>query len=385
MALITGSSTIDWSGVSLGSIDVQQDFDEFASRFNQAALDISNHQFFLNSPKTSTFLSVTLWSGAIVTVTGSGLDLTNPVVSTFEYSNPSTGDVVSLTGTLDFVGNEVVNSLTIGFPGVQQTIIGNIVIDPLSGDASGSISQLQETLGSTEVTLTGSLVLSGNFDISGTVTQISVLSGTNTIVMSGLSLPYSALDSVTTANDLFSVAGNQMSGDDTIDYTNNSGAGMMFYGGAGNDTITISGPNGDTLNGGDGNDTLNGGDGNDTLIGNAGNDTLNGGADDDAMDGGAGNDTYVVNSLGDSVTETLAGAAGGTDLVQSAVDFTLGANVENLTLTGVAHLNGTGNAQANVLTGNSGDNVLDGGWRRYSGGWPRRRYLHGRQRGRCRH
>ena len=107
---------------------------------------------------------------------------------------------------------------------------------------------------------------------------------------------------------------------------------------------------------------LNGGDGNDTLTGNAGNDTLNGGVGADAMDGGAGNDTYVVNSRGDSVTETLAGAAGGTDLVQSAAAiFVLGNNVENLTLTEAGNINGAGNALNNILTGNSGDNVLSGG------------------------
>ena len=75
------------------------------------------------------------------------------------------------------------------------------------------------------------------------------------------------------------------------------------------------------------------------------------------MAGGTGNDTYVVDNVGDVVTEALNE---GTDLVQSSVSFTLGANVENLTLTGSANINGTGNALANVLTGNSGANTLTG-------------------------
>ena len=51
----------------------------------------------------------------------------------------------------------------------------------------------------------------------------------------------------------------------------------------------------------------------------------------------------------------------GTDTVQSSVTYTLGANVENLTLTGHAAINGTGNALDNVLTGNSAGNDSNGG------------------------
>ena len=96
---------------------------------------------------------------------------------------------------------------------------------------------------------------------------------------------------------------------------------------------------------------------NNTLTGNAGANVLNGGAGVDLLSGGAGNDTYVVDVPGDTVVEL---AAQGTDLVQSAISWTLGEHLENLLLTGTAAVNATGNALNNVLTGNSAANVLDG-------------------------
>ena len=112
------------------------------------------------------------------------------------------------------------------------------------------------------------------------------------------------------------------------------------------------------MTGDSGNDTLSGLAGNDTLLGNAGNDQLNGGAGADIMKGGLGDDTYMVDVAGDVITEN---ANQGTDLVQSSITYTLGANVENLTLTGTAAINGTGNALTNLITGNSGNNLLNGG------------------------
>lgn len=94
-----------------------------------------------------------------------------------------------------------------------------------------------------------------------------------------------------------------------------------------------------------------------TLTGNAGKNVLNGGTGKDTLIGGAGNDTYITDG-GDTIKED---ANGGIDLVKSSVTLTLGANLENLTLTGTKSIGGTGNALDNVLVGNAGKNVLNGG------------------------
>lgn len=199
----------------------------------------------------------------------------------------------------------------------------------------------------------------------------------------------------------------------------NSGNNMLI-GFAGNDSL--SGGNGnDTLNGGTGNDSLSGGDGNDVyymdatgdviaadpygvdkifstiscslgsgldnltltgtaaidgtgnslnnyisgnaaanhLWGNEGNDTLYGGVGADTMYGGMGNDIFYVDNARDSVSDS----GGDTDKVYSSVTFTLASGIENITLTGSAVINATGNTAANILDGsaNTAANILTGG------------------------
>jgi Ca2+-binding RTX toxin-like protein len=99
------------------------------------------------------------------------------------------------------------------------------------------------------------------------------------------------------------------------------------------------------------------GNSNDNVIhGRAGNDTLVGLGGSDTLHGEAGNDTYEI----DSIDVVVEGEDNGIDTVVAAFDYKLGANVENLVLTGVA-VKGTGNDLANALTGNSGANLLKGG------------------------
>ena len=95
-----------------------------------------------------------------------------------------------------------------------------------------------------------------------------------------------------------------------------------------------------------------------TLSGGDGDDWLDGGAGADTLIGGAGNDTYVIDVSSDVVTEKNGG---GTDTVIAGFTYTLGTNVENLTLTGAAAIDGNGNGADNTLVGNSGANTLTGG------------------------
>jgi Ca2+-binding RTX toxin-like protein len=93
------------------------------------------------------------------------------------------------------------------------------------------------------------------------------------------------------------------------------------------------------------------------IIGTSGNNTLDGGAGIDTLYGGSGDDTYLVDNYLDVVNEYTSE---GTDTVVSGVTYKIGANVENLTLTGGGAINARGNTLDNVLIGNSANNVMEG-------------------------
>jgi Ca2+-binding RTX toxin-like protein len=204
---------------------------------------------------------------------------------------------------------------------------------------------------------------------------------------------------------------NILKGGAGIDKLNGADGNDQLFGNAGNDELN-GGNDDDLLDGGAGTDKLTGGDGNDTyvvdnsgdvivesgadtddvvkssvsytlasgveqliltgkaainatgtadadtLIGNEGANILDGLGGADSLRGGMGNDIYIVDDAGDDVGED---ANEGTDLVRSSVSYVLGAELENLELTGKGAIDGTGNALDNKLTGNDGDNRLDGG------------------------
>jgi Ca2+-binding RTX toxin-like protein len=140
----------------------------------------------------------------------------------------------------------------------------------------------------------------------------------------------------------------------TIENLTLTGAAAINGTGSIDDNIIIGNSGANKLSGDHGDDTLEGGGGNDTLDGHQSDDEV------DILRGGAGNDLYLVAFGGDEAVENLAGAAGGTDTVQSRVSFILGANIENLTLIGSA-IAGVGNELANVIIGNDQANQIGGG------------------------
>jgi Ca2+-binding RTX toxin-like protein len=100
-----------------------------------------------------------------------------------------------------------------------------------------------------------------------------------------------------------------------------------------------------------------GGAGVDYLQGDDGNDTLDGGIGLDTMRGGAGNDVYLV----DAEEYLIEDANQGIDEVRTTLsNYTLGANLDDLTYMGGGPFAGAGNTFANRLTGGAGADTLNG-------------------------
>ena len=150
-------------------------------------------------------------------------------------------------------------------------------------------------------------------------------------------------------------------GVDTVSYASSTAAVTVSL--ATGATNTGGDAQGDTLSniekviGSRYNDTLTGDMGVNRIEGGAGNDTLDGGGGADTLLGGANDDTYKINNAGVTIIEN---PSEGDDTVISSINYTLGNNLENLTLTGDA-TRGTGNGDNNVITGNGNNNVLSGG------------------------
>jgi len=259
---------------------------------------------------------------------------------------------------------------------------GNDFLDGGQGDdimigGAGDDTYIVDSLGDTVIELAGggrdTVRASINYSLVGT--QIENLELTGSVGLVG------------TGND----GANSIKGTVGSDTLYGLGGNDWISAGSGNDTV-LGGSGNDTLIGGDGTDVLSyadataavivslaittnqntggsgidrisefenltGSDFNDTLTGDAGNNRIVGGAGADIMAGGAGDDRYSVDNAGDVVIEN---AGQGIDSVNANVDYTLSANIENLTLFNGA-ISGTGNGLDNIIRGNDNDNILNGG------------------------
>lgn len=155
----------------------------------------------------------------------------------------------------------------------------------------------------------------------------------------------------------FSITGLNLDAEDYFRWASKNAKENAFLAMFSGDDTFYGGRYDDWLNSYGGDDYLFGYGGNDTLIGGDGDDWLDGGTGADWMEGGRGNDVYIIDNSGDRIVEY---AGEGFDLVEASISYTLGANLEDLTLTGTANINATGNGLDNILTGNSGNNILDG-------------------------
>lgn len=314
-------------------------------------------------------------AGDVVTErVGEGTDLVQASVS---YALADNVESLTLTGTahLNGMGNSLANTLT-GNSG-NNILDGGAGADTMIGGAGNDTYIVDNTSDAVTESSGGGtdLVLSSVTYTLGSNVENLTLTGTDNINVTGNTLA-NVLTGNSGNNVLSGGSGSDVmiggAGDDTyvVDAT---GDDVMEQTGEGKDlvqssvtyTLTANVENltltGTTAINGTGNsldNILTGNSANNRLTGGAGNDTIDGGAGNDTMLGGLDNDTYVVNSANDIITE-IAGE--GIDTILSSVTFTLGNNVENLTLTGSSVINGTGNALDNVLTGNSGANTLSGG------------------------
>ncbi|UUT11804.1 calcium-binding protein [Pseudomonas zeae] len=304
----------------------------------------------------------------VTELVGEGHDLVRSSISYTLSANIEDGTLVG-SGVLDLTGNALDNVLT-GTDGVN-TLNGGLGADTMIGGA-GNDSYYVDNLGDVVVETGTSLT-----EIDRVFASIDYTLGSN---VENVLLIGSALNA--TGNEL----NNRMTGNDGNNTLDGKAGADTMLGGLGNDTYIVDNA-GDTIietstlageidtvrssvnwTLGDnlenlvltGSSNLNGiGNAlNNTLSGNDGNNLLNGGAGADTMLGGLGDDTYIVDNLGDTVTE-LVGE--GHDLVRSSISYTLSANIEDGTLVGSGVLDLTGNALDNVLTGTDGVNTLNGG------------------------
>ncbi len=321
-----GSGVVNWNYVYnlptvFGSV-VQTKADSFMVIVDDGHGGLASQNVAINvSMGTSAANSLTGTSGSDIMLGGAGNDSLSDVgghdvlvggVGNDTYNIDATGGVIieNLSEGTDLVNSSIDYALDNGLEnltllGTAVTGIGNSLANTLTGNASNNI--LDGGAGNDKL-------------LGGLGDDLYYVDSSLDVVTEAAA---AGMDTVVSSAGSFTLASNLEN--------------LVLADGAGNGT-------GNTLA--------------NVLTGNNGNNILNGGTGADTLNGGLGDDSYVVDNLLDVVNEN---ADAGIDQINSSVSYTLSANVENLTLTGTAALNGTGNSDANLIIGNTGANILDGG------------------------
>ncbi|WP_269141006.1 calcium-binding protein [Steroidobacter gossypii] len=364
--LLTGTESIDGTGNALGNLIVGNDG---ANLLDGGA----GNDRLIGGEGNDTYVIDSVLD-VIVELSGEGTDTVRSSVS---YTLDSALEHLVLSGSDDLqgTGNTRNNQIT-GNSG-NNVIDGGASSDQMAG-ADGDDLYLVDSTGDAIVEAEGEGVDSVRSSVSYTLS--ANVENLTLVGFAAATAIGNALDNVLIGND----SDNQLRGDAGNDVLDGGGGRDTFAGGLGDDiyivnltteTITEAVDEGIDLVQSSATFTLSenienlvltgsgaiNGTGNaleNLITGNAANNVLNGGAGNDVMRGGAGNDTYVVESTADVVVENTDE---GVDTVQSSITYGLTDTVENLMLTGTANIDAIGNALDNVLTGNTGVNVLSGG------------------------
>ena len=351
-------------------------------RLDLSALNISSLDTlkpYMQDLNGDTILSF-YFDGQAETITLAGVDSLSLSRGYFLFSG-NTAKTVTGTSHDDLLFGANGNDTLDGAEGSDQMVGGNgndtylvdnagdVVVEQAAQGHDTVLASVDYTLGAEVEDLIGSAVVS-------------------------LTLTGNGLDNVVQGNNLADILYG-LGGNDTV--SGGAGADVM-YGGAGNDiyyvddsgdivseqtvagtddggsdtimsnvtyslpdnveNLTLTGAANIDATGSEADNTLTGNSGGNSLWGLGGNDVLSGGSGADIMYGGTGDDTYHVNSITDLVVED---SGAGLDLVLSSASYSLGANIENLTLTGSGKISGTGNGLDNVVVGNGAVNRLAGG------------------------
>ncbi len=294
-------------------------------------------------------------SGRGVGVFSSGINFSLSNAGLISESGDLGGRGVSISGQSAVIDNSgTIRGDGTGIYDIHDTVVvgagqsGSTITN--SGTVSGGIG-IDSSGGDTVISNTGRIT--GTDGAAVTMTGFG-----NSLTNGGTLVSHSATAAVV---DLVTQSGQTARFVNTAGGSVSGTGSIAVSGGAGSETIVNLGLIDGNIQTGDGTDRV-------RILGGTVNGSIDTGAGDDVLvirngtvtgtiSGGAGNDVYVVRSSDVTLSE---GGGGGTDLVMSGVSFMLGANLENLVLTGAADINGTGNYGDNTLNGNDGANRLAG-------------------------